>query len=112
MPDEKLLLLRGQTAEWVVLSQPTEEERKSAWLLKCFIEREALPIQDGLLCGGPGCEEILRPGARALLVTDARHVLARKKEKKLWFCSIACQRRNHLEVLSRRKRRGGRNGRA
>ena len=96
----KPLLFRGQSAEWVVLKPPTKDEIRDSWVVKFIFEPdfEHARMWTEIVCGGPGCENILEAGSRVVLVAKAGNPTL-----KLWFCSMQCQRRNHVEVAVRRR---------
>ncbi len=98
------LLFQGQEAEWGYLNKPTKDEQVDAIMVRTHMrDRPDLrPDRDGLICAGPGCDHVLHAGDRALLVT--KPATAKRRAQKLWFCSIGCQRRNHLETMVHVKR--------
>ncbi len=108
MSEEKEpLLFPGHKAEWIILGPVSRQEQEKAALVRLYTDKRDAPHADlqgdGLFCGGPHCENILRPGDRVLLVTRPGR---RGAGSRMWFCSAACQRKNHFETISHAVRSG------
>ena|SRR3989344_5104603 len=99
------LLFRGQRAEWVTVRKPTDGEIADSWMVRSVLDGTDPILQEGpyegLLCGGPSCSTLILGGVRALMLTTRRK--AGHGSQKIWFCSLECERRNHVEVAVRRR---------